>query len=122
MTQKKLAEEYALKEYARVNGSNDPIFEDNRCFTFDDIRAAFNAGRESVVGNMPELKWQEVCYLGREFIAAYPYGCRYEIEFVGMEFDLFRNRQFVTRSTSLSHVKQAANDDYKKRIKQALEL
>ena len=49
MTQKDLAEEYALKEYARVNGEDDLIFEDNRCFTFDDIKAAFNAGRESVV-------------------------------------------------------------------------
>lgn len=35
---------YALKEYARVNGKGGPIFEDNKCFTFDDIKAAFNAG------------------------------------------------------------------------------
>lgn len=37
MKQKDLAEEYALKEYARVNGENDLIFEDNRCFTFDEL-------------------------------------------------------------------------------------
>ena len=58
MTQKDLAEEYALKEYARANGDSDLIFEDNRCFTFDDIKAAFNAGRGSVVESLPELGWK----------------------------------------------------------------
>lgn len=58
MEKKKLAEEYALKEYTRVNGENDLIFEGNRCFTFDDIKAAFNAGRESVLENIPELTWE----------------------------------------------------------------
>lgn len=61
---KDLAEEYALKEYARVNGENDLIFEDNMCFTFDDIKAAFEAGRESVVESamesIPEFKWRGV--------------------------------------------------------------
>lgn len=56
MKKKDLAEEYALAEYARVNGESAPIFTDNRCFTFDDIKYAFNAGRESVVENMPELE------------------------------------------------------------------
>ena len=60
MEKKDLAEGYALEEYARVNGENDPIFTDNRCFTFDDIKYAFNAGRESVVENMPELEWNLV--------------------------------------------------------------
>ena len=48
MNKKDLAEEYAIKEYERLN-DNDLIFEDNRCFTFEDLKAAFNAGRESVV-------------------------------------------------------------------------
>lgn len=56
MEKKDLSLAYALKEYTRVNGESDPIFEDNRCFTFDDIKAAFEAGRESVVENMPELE------------------------------------------------------------------
>lgn len=38
MTQKDLAEEYALKEYARANGDSDLIFED--------IKAAFNGAWE----------------------------------------------------------------------------
>ena len=121
MKQKDLAEEYAIKEYKRlVNRAY--IVKNNRSFTFNDIKAAFNAGSDSVVENMPELEWRKVCYLGREFIMAYPYGCHYVIEFVGMEFELFCDRQFVIRSTSLSHAKQAANEHYKKLIKQAFGL
>lgn len=56
MEKKDLSLAYALKEYARVNGESDPIFEDNRCFTFDDIKAAFETGRDSVVERMPKLK------------------------------------------------------------------
>lgn len=58
MKQKDLSLVYALKEYARANGKGGPIIEDNKCFIFDDIKAAFNAGRESVVENIPELKWE----------------------------------------------------------------
>lgn len=122
MTQKDLAKEYATAILQGRLSGNEVSFSDNKVFTEEDIEEAFNAGRESVVGNMPDLRWRKVCYLGREFIAAYPYGCRYEIEFAGMEFELFCNRQFVTRSTSLSHAKQAADEHYKERIKQALGL
>lgn len=55
---KDLSLAYTLKEYSRVNGKGVPAIKDNRCFTFDDIKAAFNAGRESVVENVPELKWE----------------------------------------------------------------
>lgn len=57
---KDLAEEYALKEYARVNGESAPIFVDNKCFIFNDIKAAFSSGRESVLENIPKLKWERV--------------------------------------------------------------
>lgn len=50
---------YALKEYTRVNGESDLIFEDNKCFTFDDIKAAFEAGRDSVLENIPRLLFKE---------------------------------------------------------------
>ena len=55
MEKKDLSLVYALKEYARVNGKSGPIIEDNKCFTFDDIKAAFNAGRESVV---EKIRWR----------------------------------------------------------------
>ena len=121
MNKKDLAEEYTHKAFLKRNRSN-PMSIHDLCFSVTDIKAAFNAGRDSVVENMPDLRWRKVCYLGREFIMAYPYGCHYVIEFVGMEFELFCNRQFVTRSISLSHAKQAANKHYKKQIKQALGL
>ena len=119
MKKKDLAEEYALKEYARVNGENDLIFEDNRCFTFDDIKAAFNAGRESVVENIPELEWKGYA----PFIhAATPIG-RYNIDNFGIWLLRFNGKEIpLSTGRSLEEAKQAANENYKKRIKQVLYL
>lgn len=122
MKKKDLAEEYALKEYARVNGENDLIFEDNRCFTFDDIMAAFNAGRDSVVESMPELKWREEICRDKYFFEAYALGAYYLIILRGSEFRVACNYRHFASYTSLTAAKQAANEDYKKRIKQALGL
>ena len=121
MTQKDLAEEYALKEYARVNGEDDLIFEDNRCFTFDDIKAAFNAGRESVVDNMPELEWKDDDITIEGEFALCPVG-RYEVVRWDEFLKIWRNSLFLGCRPSLSEAKQAANEDYKERIKQALGL
>lgn len=121
MEKKELAEEYALKEYARVNGKGGPIIEDKRCFTLDDIKAAFNTGRESVVENMPELKWQRVYEYG-PYLAVTVFNWFYRIEFAYNEFNLFCNSYFISRYLSLLEAKQAANEHYKKQIKQALGL
>ena len=59
MKHKDLAEEYTIKEYEYINEENDLIFEDNKCFTFNDIKAAFNAGRESIIETMPRLNWEQ---------------------------------------------------------------
>lgn len=59
MKHKDLAEEYAIKEYEYINEENDLIFEDNKCFTFNDIKAAFNAGRESIIETIPRLNWEQ---------------------------------------------------------------
>ena len=121
MEKKKLAEEYALKEYERVNGNSDPIFEDNRCFSFDDIKAAFNAGRESVVDNMPELDWKSLSYK-EEYYSSYLLGWSYRIMQKPNVFALFCNDHFLYYFLSVEEAKQAANEDYKERIKQALGL
>lgn len=118
---KDLAEEYSIKEYEQVNGNSDPIFEDNRCFSFDDIKAAFNAGRESVVENMPKLKWSKAFEDGL-YIAISSFGVSYRIKFAYNEFHLFCNNCFISCYLSLSTAKQAANEHYKKQIKQALGL
>lgn len=121
MKQKDLAEEYSIKEYERVNGNSDPIFEDNRCFSFDDIEVAFNAGRESVVENMPELKWKRV-YENGPYLAVTVFDWFYRIEFAYNEFNLFCNGYFISCYISLSYAKQAAKEHYKEQIKQALGL
>lgn len=120
MEKKDLAEEYALKEYARVNGESDLIFEDNMCFAFDDIKAAFNAGRESVVENMPDLEWKGFGYFKK--IAATPIG-RYNLDNFGIWLLRFNGKEIpLSTGSSLEEAKLAANEDYKKRIKQALGL
>ena len=121
MKQKDLAEEYAIKEYACANGDSDLIFEDNRCFTFDDIKAAFNAGRESVVESLPELEWKDNDIAIEEEFAFCPVG-RYEVTRWDELFEIWCNSLFLGYRPSLSEAKQAANEDYKKRIKQALGL
>ena len=116
---------YALKEYARINGENDLIFEDNRCFTFDDIKAAFNAGRESVVENMPRLLFKET----REGLIADNgiFEFIYHI-YKSASVDEPRYAFATTYETpiqwydTLEEAMDAANEDYKKRIKQALKL
>ena len=115
---KDLAEEYSIKEYERVNGNSDPIFEDNRCFSFDDIEAAFNAGRESTINNI-ELSWEGGHYSSTIFNIDYkiiysPVSKEYWIMFGEESLDL--------DFSSKNEAKQAANEDYKKRIKQALKL
>lgn len=118
---KDLAEEYALKEYARVNGESDLIFEDNKCFTFDDIKAAFSSGRESVLENIPELKWKRV-YKDGPYLAVTVFNWFYRIEFVYNKFNLFCNSYYISCYLSLSAAKQAANEHYKKQIERALVL
>lgn len=60
MTQKDLAEEYANERLQGRLSGNEISFSDNKVFTEDYIRAAFNAGLESVVESLPELKWKRV--------------------------------------------------------------
>ena len=120
MTQKDLAEEYSIKEYKRLNDS-EPIFEENLCFSIIDIKAAFNAGCESCLENIPKLKWQRV-YKDGPHLAVTVFNWFYRIEFAYNEFNLFCNGYYISRYISLSDAKQATNEHYKKQIKKALGL
>lgn len=122
MEKKDLSLAYALKEYARVNGESDPIFVDNKCFIFDDIKAAFSSGRESVVESLPELEWREEICRDKYFFEAYAQGAYYLIILRDSEFRVACNYRHFASYTSLTAAKQAANEDYQKRIKQALGL
>lgn len=116
---KDLAEEYTKRTYKEK--TNYPIMWRDKVFTGKDIEAAFNAGRESVEENVPKLKWTKVFKNGL-YIALSSFGVSYRIEFSYNEFNLFCNSVYISCYISLSAAKQAANDDYKKRIKQALGL
>lgn len=118
MEKKDLAEEYSIKDYERLNDS-EPISEENLCFSIIDIKAAFNAGRESVIENVPELKWKRV-YKNGPYLAVTVFEWFYRIEFVDNKFNLFCNGYYISRYISLSEAKQAANEHYKKQIKRAL--
>lgn len=125
MGKKDLAEEYSIKEYEQVNGNSDPIFVDNRCFSFDDIKAAFNAGRESVVENIPRLLFKET----REGLIADNgiFEFIYHI-YKSASVDEPRYAFATTYETpiqwydTLEEAMDAANEHYKKQIKQVLGL
>lgn len=116
MNKKDLAEQYAIKEYERLN-DGDLILEDNLCFSIIDIEAAFNAGRDSVEENIPELDWKGL----ENFQYADTSFGRYNIDNFGVWILRFNGKEIPTPADcSLEDAKQAANEDYKKRIKQAL--
>ena len=122
MTQKDLAEEYASERLQGRLSGNEISFSENKVFTDDDIKAAFNAGRDSVVESLPELKWREEICRDKYFFEAYALGAYYLIILRGSEFRVACNYRHFASYTSLTAAKQAANEDYKKRIKQALGL
>ena len=118
---KDLAQEYAAARLQGRLSGNEISFSGKEVFTEDDIKAAFNAGRESVVENVPKLKWKRVHKDGL-YLAVTVFNWFYRIEFVYNEFHLFCNGYFISRYLSLLEAKQAANEHYKKQIKQALGL
>ena len=119
MKQKDLAEEHLTKAKENAIYFKDGNFPNMPLYQESDIKAAFNAGRESVVENMPELEWKGL----EHFIhAATPIG-RYSIDDFVVQLLRFNGKEIPTPADcSLEEAKQAANEDYKKRIKQALGL
>lgn len=121
MNYKDLAEEYLIKAkegaiyFKDGNFPNMPLYQEN------DIKAAFNAGRESVTESLPKLKWRRVHKDG-PYLAVTVFDWFYRIEFVYNKLNLFCNGYFISCYISASDAKQAANEHYKKQIKQALGL
>lgn len=119
MTHKDLTEEYLIKAKENAIYFKDGDFPNMPLYQENDIKAAFNAGRESVVESLPELEWKGYA----PFIhAATPIG-RYNIDNFGIWLLRFNGKEIpLSTGSSLEEAKQAANEDYKKRIKQALGL
>lgn len=116
---KDLAKEYAQERLSERKNGNEISFEDKAIFTAEDIENAFNAGRESVVKNIPELDWKDDDVTIEGEFALCPVG-RYEVLRWDDFFKIWRNPLFLGCRPSLSEAKQTANEDYKERIKQAL--
>ena len=122
MEQKDLAKEYATARLQGRRSGNEVSFSDNKVFTEEDIEAAFNVGRESVVENIPELEWTETTYNLEDYLTSHNNSWNYSIFFRGGAFKVCCNSNFIGQFISLTTAKQAANEDYKKQIKQALGL
>lgn len=119
MKQKDLVEEYLIKAKENAIYFKDGKFPNMPLYQENDIKVAFNAGRESVVESMPELEWKGIEY----FQYADTYFGRYNIDDFGICLLRFNGKEIpLPPGSSLEEAKQAANEDYKKRIKQALGL
>ena len=129
MKQKDLAKEYATARLQGRLSGNEVSFSENKVFTEEDIKAAFNAGRESVVEDASELEWEDIGVYGEK--ARYVNVCRahkpleeYLIQewFCPNDVELHCNDFVKNGFKTIEEAKQAANEDYKQRIKQALGL
>ena len=121
MKQKDLAEEYLTKAKENAIYFKDGNFPNMPLYQEKEIKAAFNAGRDSVVENISELEWKDNDIAIEEEFALCAVG-RYEVSHWDELFEVWCNSLFLGYRPSLSEAKQAANGDYKKRIKQALGL
>ena len=119
MEKKDLAKEYATARLQGRLSGNEISFSESKVFTEEDIEAAFNAGRESVVESLPELEWKGIEY----FQYADTYFGRYNIDDFGICLLRFNGKEIpLPPGSSLEETKQAANEHYKEQIKQVLGL
>lgn len=129
MEQKDLAKEYATARLQGRLSGNEVSFSENKTFTEEDIEAAFNAGRESVVEKASELEWEDVGIYGE--YARYFDVCRvhkpleaflirewFYPKDINLHWDDFTKNGFK----NIEEAKSYAKEVYKRRIKQALGL
>lgn len=131
MTQKDLAEEYLDRKIKQEPfKSLTKGFE--YAFSADDLKAAFTAGRESVVESLPKLKWIDGLSITDDFeevfceecITTTPFG-EYSIRYFyyNKTYVLFFTDEKVSNDFKLlNDIKLFAEKDYQNRIKHALGL
>lgn len=123
MKQKNLAQEYAVARLQGRLSGNEVSFSGKKVFTEEDLEAAFNAGRDSVVENIPRLLFKE----SQEGLIA-DNGIFEFIYHIYKSASVDEPRYAFATSyetpiqwyDTLEEAMDAANEDYKKRIKQAL--
>ena len=119
MKQKDLAEEYLDRKIKQEPfKSLTKGFE--YAFSVDDIKAAFSAGRESVVENIPDLKWQKS---SEDMTARTLFGMYSFSKSNALWFYAYRGvHLFLDTHKTFEDAKKVAHRDYKEWIKQALGL
>ena len=125
MKQKDLAEEYLTRVKENAIYFKDSKFPNMPLYQENDIKAAFSAGRESVMESLPKLLFKET----REGLIADNgvFEFIYHI-YKSASVDEPRYAFATTYETpiqwydTLEEAMDAANEDYKKQIKQALGL
>lgn len=118
MEKKDLAKHYTTARLQGRLSGNEVSFSENKVFTEEDIEAAFNAGRESTINNI-ELSWEGGHYSSTIF------NIDYKIIYspVSKEYLIMFGEEWLDLDfSSKNEAKQAANENYKQRIKQALGL
>ena len=128
MKKENLAKEYATARLQGRLSGNELSFSENKVFTEEDIVEAFNAGRESVVESIPELKWKDEDRRGdgenyiEESYSLTPFGDYSILRWYYPTDITIYFEHFKSGITSIQQAKQVANEDYKERVKQALGL
>ncbi len=119
MKQKDLAEEYLDRKIKQEPfKSLTKGFE--YAFSVDDIKAAFNAGRESVVENIPDLKWQKS---SEDMTARTLFGMYSFSKSNALWFYAYRGvHLFFDTHKTFEDAKKVAHNDYKEWVKHALGL
>jgi hypothetical protein len=130
MKKKNLAEEYATARLQGRLSGNEISFSNNKVFSEEDIEAAFNAGRASIMQGMPKLKWidaldkvedfEEVFY--EECITTTPFG-EYSIRYFyySKAYAVFLSGEKISMDFKLlNDAKLFVEKDYQNRIKRML--
>lgn len=121
MKKKDLAEEYLDRKIKQEPfKSLTKGFE--YAFSVDDIKAAFNAGRESVFDDFPKLLYKKEKD-GLLAVDIFNNVCLiHKLKGDSQYVFVVDYNESTQRYDTLEEAKLAANEDYKKRIKQALGL
>ena len=120
--QKDLAEEYLTRVRENAIYFKDGNFPNMPLFQGNDIMAAFNAGRESVFDDFPKLLYKKEKD-GLLAVDIFNNVCLiHKLKGDSQYVFVVDYNESTQRYDTLEEAKLAANEDYKKRIKQALGL
>lgn len=125
MERKNLAKEYAAARLQGRLSGNEISFSNNnnnKVFSEEDIEAAFNAGRASIMQDLPELKWIDNLAELEDFeecMTETPFG-KYSIRYYcyyGAYVVFFSDEKISGNFKSLDDAKLFVEKDYHNRIK-----